>query len=104
MKIDDEIELRLAHLLHKLDDAPDGNHRVPVAQADAIDFENPIRITRQFDHFVRRFADRNCDPRVWKTPSNGAQRGQAQHNIAELSEIDDEYVGWIKVHFLGAWF
>ena len=98
MKIDHEVELRPSHLLHELNDPPDRDELVPITQRDAIDFKDLVRITRQRNDFIRRFTDRNRDPRIRKTLPNRAQRRQAQHNIAELPEIDYENIAWIKSH------
>src|SRR6185369_4294388 len=50
------------------------------------------------DDLAAGFSDRHGDLRARKALANRAQRRQAQHDVAELAEIDDEDVARIEGH------
>src|SRR6267378_3302423 len=99
MKVDREIKLRPPDFLDQFHDARDRNQLWAIAQCHAVDAQRLVRVTRKTNNLSARLANDDSDARTREAVANCAQRGQAQHYVAKLAEVDDENVVGFETHF-----
>ena len=68
----------------------------PSRNANAIDFEDLVRVAGEPNEFSARLADCDCYSRMRESLTYRPQRGQTHHDVSELTKIDDEYVARIE--------
>src|SRR5438105_4946220 len=87
VQVYDEVEAAAAHFEHEFADLPEGEVLRPVAHPDAVNRQGVVGDARQLDDRRGGAADGDRHARAWKPSADGCERGQAQHDVAQLPEV-----------------
>ena len=99
MQIDHEIKLPAAHVFDELNDSHNRQRLESVAQANAIDGDNFVRVAGHLDDFIAGFTNGHGELCVRKSLTSSPQCRQAHNDVAELAEIDNEDIARFEGHF-----
>src|SRR6266446_1677255 len=99
VKIDDEIKLSSPNVFNQTENTSDRKGFEAVAQSDAVNNQRLVRITGQVNNFGAGLSHGDSDTGSWESFPDRLQGRQAQHDVAELTKIDNQNVARIK-HFL----
>src|SRR5205085_10604656 len=98
MQIDHEIEVPPPHIFHDARDLPERRGHEAIAQRHAINDQHIIGAACKLYNLLARLPDSDRDARARKTSPDRMERGQAQHYVAELPEVNHEYVARLNTH------
>src|SRR5205085_11615060 len=98
MQIDHEIEAAAAHVLHDARDLPERRGHEAIAQRHAINDQHIIGAACKLYNLLARLPDSDRDARARKTSPDRMEGRQTQDHVAELPEVNHEYVARLKTH------
>ena len=99
MQINHEIKLPAAHVFDELNHSHNRERLESVAQPNAIDGDDGVRVAGHLDDFIAGLTNSHGDLRIRKALAQSPQCRQAHNDVAELAEVDDEDIARVEDHF-----